>query len=402
MNRRTTGRVPGASGRRSRVTIVNVYEDDNRGSAALTLAALQVARRLVADPEIVVVPVRASGPNAYRHLRGERDVTVAEPLVVAPTGRFGTLAAFAASVLMLVGIPTRLGGARPATWRAIRDADIVLSRGGVIFAQRASGLGDHARLWLAVLPCVVARRFRRRRCFVGAQIGPVITRAGASILRLAMGGATYVWVRGPRSHDAARALVGHRGRVVQGPDSVFLLDPPPAPAKREGLVLVVGGDQGLTGAAVPALAAWLEAEHAPCTVLHQLTGDHTDRRWIERLREHTAITMHAVLDEDYDVRAYIDVLARAELVVSTRMHSVLLGLLGGTPAVAVLIDDTYRKLDVLEGLGVADLAADPLEVSTVIAHARTLTPVEIERHVDRWRREADRLVVEMGLAVGPI
>jgi polysaccharide pyruvyl transferase WcaK-like protein len=390
-----------SSTKRARVVIVNVYEDDNRGGAALTLAAVRVARRLAPDPEIVVVPVRDSGPDSLRHLRAAHDVTVAEPLVVAPTGRLGTATALLASVLVLVGVPTRFGGARPRTLRAIRDADVVLSRGGVIFAQRTTGLGDHARLWLAVLPCVVARRFRRPRCFVGAQIGPVLSRAGSAILRLALGGATFVWVRGPRSYAAARSRLGRHGRVTQGPDSVFLLDPSP-PTERGGVVLVVGGDQGLMGPAVPALAEWLSAQREPCTVLQQLHGDRSDARWLERLQEYVPVPAYTVVDDDLDVGAYMQALAGAELVVSTRMHSVLLALLVGTPAVAVLIDDDYRKMDVLEGLGVEDLAARPSALGDAIAHARALGTASIERRARRWRDDAEAVVAHMQEALGPL
>ncbi len=397
----TTAKPP----RPPRVAIVNVYEDDNRGGAALTLAAVQVAKDLTSEhAEIFIVPVRASAGDAHRHVRATHDVTVLEPLIVPAAGRRGTLTALVASLLLVCGIPTRLPSARPATYHILRDADLVISRGGVVFAQRSRRLGDHARLWFAVLPAVIAGRFRRPLVFVGAQVGPVLTRTGALILRLATAGARVIWARGPRSARAAHRVAGRRTRVVQGPDSVFVLPPVDGTGCRQGVAVVVGGDQDLAGGAVPAIGTWLaRPETGRVAVLQQVGGgDHSDCRWLDRLRSVVPAAADVeYMEADLGVDEYMRELAGVELVVSTRMHSVLLALLNATPAVAVIIGDAYRKLDVLEGIGLAELAADPADVASTAERARAIRPGQLTAHTASLRRRAHEIVAEMRDALEP-
>jgi polysaccharide pyruvyl transferase WcaK-like protein len=390
-------------GRRPRIVIVNAFADDNRGGAALTQAAVDVARAIApGGADVFIVPVRETTAGAFRHLRRANDVTVLGPLVHPRAGRCGTVVALAASALMLAGLRTSFGGARPTTYRALRDADLVISRGGVIFAQRNAGPGDLARLWFAALPCIVAGRFRRPLVFVGAQVGPVMSRAGRGILRMALGRARFVWARGPRSRHAARRLVGRRTTLVQAPDSVFLLEPPPARHEPRGVVIVPGGDTGLGGAAIPAIATWVrrEQESAP-RILRQVDGDqNSDWRWLEQLRSSLGDLELETVDHDLDVDGYLGELGRAELVVSTRMHSVLLSVLAGTPAVAVFIGDEYRKLDALEGIGLPELATQPDALARAVERVRAISTDELAARSVALRGAASNAVEQLRTALG--
>ena len=356
-----------------RIVISNVYADDNRGGAAITSAAIDAVRRAFPSCEITLITI---GPDphriteSHRHtLRQHPDVQLVPAAFPVPAGRFGGVRAALRAIGYLLA-PSR--GAANAALTAVRNADLVMGKGGQAFRVRR-GLAGACALWLAMFPLMYARRLRIPATVYSVTVGPYGRRSGTRALsgwilrRLSL-----VMVRDELSRDQALALGVTPERLVQVPDSVLGIDPPSAEAVRE--VLVRHGLQDVRFGAVtvnrprpgedPPLFEYLGAILLPLldrrvvdriVVVVQADGavksDYTPSK---ALVEHLADRRVTLLREDVSFQELSALYSGAAFTLGGRIHSTILSLVGATPAFPLQRGRARKADSIFRTLGLGD------------------------------------------------
>ena len=346
-----------------KVVVVNAYADDNRGSAALTDAAITWARLVDPSANLKVVPIRRlrTSPASFRHtLAAHPDVEVVAPLLLPRVGPEALFAAVAAELA-----PSKV--LSDESVNAIRDADLVVSRGGVIFHARSRR--DLASLATRLLGITVAHRFGTPVVAFGAHIevpGPALARR---LLARALTRCMEIHPRGLASQAAARSLGCAPSRTKLLPDSVFLLGGSArgtrtAPGGQPRVAITVGPAGGerwreVQCAQVDAIRRLLEREVvARVMAVSQVEGhDDDDSEMLEHLLRLIAELPHEVAARDLSVRALMDLYSGAEVQIGSRVHSTILSAASGTPGIAMQTDGRAREIFDLVGLG--QLVLDP-------------------------------------------
>lgn len=323
-----------------RVALVNVYGDDNRGSCALTWAALDQIRRLHPAAEVAIVAIHDPAERSGRFrftARRYPDVAVLPPPVEAARGRLSGLRTLLRVARALVG-PGRVRS-ESATWLA--SADLVVSRGGVVLQQVDRGPGAFASFLLRMTPLLLAVRLRRPVVLYGAHIGPFNSSGARRVMRWLLGRVAFAF---PRDSGSLATLVGLRPgcphEVV--PDSVFSLrlDEPgtDVPSLEGALVVSPSGHLGdaargrqevLADVARRALSEGLVERVVVSVQVHgDAASDLPAAQEFADLFDPPLETVGAELSPFDLVGAY----GSARAVVGFRLHACVLALVGGTPA----------------------------------------------------------------------
>jgi polysaccharide pyruvyl transferase WcaK-like protein len=212
--------------RRASVVLSNVFADDNRGGAAITVESISAARAVFPDCSIGLVAV-AAGADAETHrhtLAAYPEAELLQPLVHVPHGKLGPLRAFARSLALLTG-----GGRRNRSHalERIRQADLVMSKGGQVFKDRRT-IGGIASVWLSNLPLLMGWRLGKPTVIYSATIGPIENKRARPVVGWIIRRADWVFVRDARSRTEAISLGVSPGRIYEMPDCVFGRKPPNA------------------------------------------------------------------------------------------------------------------------------------------------------------------------------
>jgi polysaccharide pyruvyl transferase WcaK-like protein len=195
---------------------VNAYTDHNKGSAALTIAALRQIRRQFPDASIGVVPLQQGGSgdpaNDFRHTMAEfGGIEVLPPLFLHGQGRWGGAHALLSSA-------TRRA-LNKVTRGELLDADLVVSRGGVVFHAREGDRFGLASLLVRTLPTRLSSSAGIPTALYGAQFGPFPGRLSRQAVQYAGGGNVATLVRDSDSCRNFTQICGRPPGVM--PDSVF-------------------------------------------------------------------------------------------------------------------------------------------------------------------------------------
>lgn len=291
----------------------------------------------------------------------------------------------------------------PAALRALRRADGLLLAGGGL-------LHDH---WTLVVPrylawLLAARLLRRPVVWLGVGVGPFRRRALGRLAGLALRLSRLVLVRDETSARTATAVGGRVDGVI--PDPALFLDPPPA-AERRGVLIIVRApihDDARSGRALAdALAAFATARAAdrvpPAIASFAGTRDDAFARLVQERLKVAGVPVAPVERLGPDPEAGLARLARAEAVVSVRLHGLLLSALAGTPCAVVAYDEKIRG--VAEDLALGDVTV-PLNgidgTSIAAALDRAIDPAvqsALAARVDAVRADGARIAAAVAEAI---
>lgn len=375
-----------------RVLLVNAYADDNKGSAALTISALRQISNQFPDAHIGVVPLQQGGSDDpakdFRHTLTEfPTVEVLPPLFVHERGRWGTEHALVSSVT------NRL--LNPTTRRHLMEADLVVSRGGVIFHAREGDRSGLASLLVRTLPTRLSSSAGVPTVLYGAQFGPFPGRLSRRAVRYSGGKNVVTLVRDHASYQNFVRICRRTPHVM--PDSVFALDGGTAdrPARAGRLAVVVSahvlGDVNRQSERIGRLAK----DVCEATGIEAVTlFNHVHGSILESAAAETAasyIQRHSDLECEIDERDLSPGELQREyqssgLVLSSRLHAVVLALSAGVPALSVPTGVTFKERAVLSEVGLADYVVGSSAEAVRLA-ALTLDPNSNERH--RLRRSIE-------------
>lgn len=354
-----------------RIALVNAWHDDNRGDSAIAEATIGLLRNRWHECAITVVSLlddhHPEFQRAYRHLRrhaGETEfVGNAMPHLDRAGGRAAMVVKvgrFAASLPGVLLALARPGGTRRSAFVAVRDADLVVVNGGAsIYSHRHSPLA-WVNLFRVLLPVLFAERSHRPVLFLGHSLGPFPDAPSRRLVSLVLRRADRVVVREPASGELATALGVDPTRLSVTPDIAFALDPRPGPgvdallARHEletGRFWVVTVRQiyqttqraERTQRFLDEMARFVDETLASGDTDKIVLFAHTigpvanedDRPIAHRLKALLPDDRVVVVDDDLDAGEIAAFYGHAALLVGTRLHSVILALVAGTPAVAI-------------------------------------------------------------------
>jgi polysaccharide pyruvyl transferase WcaK-like protein len=358
-----------------RICISGVYSDVNKGSAALTAAAIEAAQRAFPGARISLLSLglenSASGSAFGRTRERYPYVEILPPAVTVANGRFQGIRALLRSLLILAcRRPTRFDSL--ATKR-VRESDMVMARGGVILFDRHSW-GGLASMWLGTFPLLLALRMEIRTALWGAHIGPLVECRSRLVARMILRRVDTVFVRGPESRRVAENLGVEAERIVDMPDSVFGLRPPNAEIVERILVhlrlhgcrfgvIAMSGHAPRTYDIDAFCRRLLSALRVPLdgglvdrvvVVVHVPGSDTAVSR---RIVDLAADDRYTYVDADLGYDDLIGMYSKARFVLGVRLHAAVFGVVGGT--LSYPFDRARSKAhDVFDELGLGDFVID--------------------------------------------
>lgn len=357
------------------IALVNVASDANRGACALTWASLDLLFGAFPQASIAIVPAAESetlaDPPPFRHTeRRYPGVAILSPLFDGQ-GR-PALVLIWRLARSLSGI-LRFDRRRPnrnSTLEWIRNSDLVVSVGGVTFETYGGTLRHDARFLARVLPLLAARKIDIPAVFVGAQIGPFNTWFGGRLFGWLAAKAAMMFPRERVSEAEVRRHVADP-RCILLPDSAFALKLPAVGIselfEKRGLdagvatlALVISSALGPdeSGDAHVALFAQIVAGLVASGRFPQIVivvQHDEDRPGSHQLARRLQLDARCVIDDDLDPAQLTSLYGACRMVISSRMHAVILAMLAGVPAISLAPEVTFKEHAVLDMLELTSL-----------------------------------------------
>jgi polysaccharide pyruvyl transferase WcaK-like protein len=351
-----------------RVCVVNCYNDDNRGSAALNLAAIKCVTDVFGAADITLVPLAGEtldGPaQAFRHtLSAMGKVSIAPAPVEFSQMRLPAVAA------LRVGAFGRRTGVAGEVIERLNASDLVVSRGGVILHARESGHRGTISLASRLSGVAVADRLGVPYAFLGAQVGPVHAWGSERLLSRTLEASSLAIVRDQESLATVRRISSN-DKVTVAPDSVFALARPDQWSDdRAGVLGVavsshVSRDETTEVELIAQRVAMAVGALDPSAIqffVHS-TGARSDdsaltRKVADRVsRQFPSLLVQ--LDESADPSpvALMDSYAECAAVISSRLHAVVLALAAGSIGISIAGGVTFKEHALLSEVGLPDFA----------------------------------------------
>jgi len=250
---------------------------------------------------------------------------------------------------------------------AIRNADLVAVRGGVSIHAHAGTVRSDLGFLERMSPLLAARAAHKPIVLLGSQIGPFTRFARVVFGRVASGAIAIA--RDAVSLATLQQTIGS-ARVIGMPDTVFALQNEHRdvrsvltsrgvdPSQRTAALVIstaVRPEEGLdlhVELFVRAARSLLEAQQV--TQIIVVVQAEEDRFASERLAARLGLDTRSVIDDDLDPQQLIALYGLCDLVVSSRLHAVILAFIAGTPAVSLAPAVTFKERAVLGSIGLED------------------------------------------------
>lgn len=391
-----------------KIVLLNVTPDSNRGSCALTWASLELVFEAFPRASVAIAPIAVTPPDAapFRHtVRRYPNVEILRPLFDGegkpPVALLCRLAGKLAEILRF----NRERMNRNPTLEWIRNSDLAVSVGGVTFETCGGTLRDDARFVVRLLPLLAAQKIDVLSVLIGAQVGPFNTWLGGGLFRRIAAKAAAAFPRDRVSEAEVRRRVAH-GRSILMPDSALaleftrvgardLFDGRGLDAQAATLALVISSalrpnEPGDAHVALFVHVARRLAESGRVTQIVVVIQSDEDRAISLELARSLQLDPRCLIDDDLDPDQLANLYGACRMVISSRLHAVILALLAGTPAVSLAPEVTFKEQAVLEHLGLESLCV-PTKMGPDRAAAICL---DIAAEEDRHRRAVVIAVAE--------
>ena len=351
---------------RLRIGIVNIWHDDNRGDSAIAIATHDLLARTFPEAEIEFWSLadRSGLQQAHRVVSTQIDDVPIHPAPIAANQGRSTQGTYAVKTLgqtvrAIVGL--RFPRLNPPSARALDGLDLVVASGGH-YLYSAKGVRWALRMFRLVYPLLIAQQRGTPTALMGHSLGPFEGRFSRALARRVLTRTDAIYAREELSARTAVALGASASRVRVMPDPAFA---------------IAVDDSGLN--ALLARHRLDRAKYWVVTVRKCLRGDRRHRvacseRFLGEMSqliravldgnfvERVALVPHVIgptaieddrdptadlaelladrpevvtIDEDFTPGTVAALYGAAELVVGTRFHSIILAMVGGSPAYAV-------------------------------------------------------------------
>jgi len=355
------------------IVLVNVSPDSNKGACALTWASLDLVFKAFPRASVAIVPIAMTPPDSapFRHtMRRYPNVEILPPLFDGegkhPVALLWRLARSLGEILRFDR--ERPSGNRTLEW--IRNCDLAVSVGGVNLHTYGGTLRDDARFLVRMLPLLAAQKIDVPSVLVGAQVGPFDTRLGVSLFRRIAAKAAAVFPRDHVSASEVQRLEPH-DRSILMPDSALVLELPRTgvgelfdrrglDANATTLALVISSalrpeERSDDHVALFVHVAKTLLESGLVTQIVVVIQSDEDRAISLELARRLQLDPRFLIDDDLCPGQLSNLYGACRMVISSRLHAVMLALLDGVPAMSLAPEVTFKEHSVLELLGLESL-----------------------------------------------
>ncbi len=388
-----------------KILLINNHSLDNAGDHAILIETLRVLEQAFPGAQIGL---------SFNDVASAQAALPGQPIYQAPLGWFLRLNSrrgydllprwqrlLLLAAVLLAALACRLGLPLPCPprargplrlLRAYAEADLVLACGGGYIYAPGPHEGIAGVFNLTLLGCLLAVLIGRPLVLLPQSIGPLHDEPQRRAVRLVLRHARLTIVRERQSLRLLEQL-GCAGRALLAPDMAFgmaaapedeaarllarWLPRDPAPAFLVGLTALNWSGQSYSfdrqaqyEAALLGYIDAVAAQGGAVVLFPQCTGpsDAEDDRLVSaRLRDRARNPRRVVLvDEPLPPALLQAAYARMDYFIGTRMHSVILALNAGVPALA--IGYLHKTSGMLEALG---LEARCLDIATISAEQLT-------------------------------
>lgn len=223
------------------ILILHGYSDSNKGDLAIVVGMVKGIRQVRPDARLTLQSVYSElDPDfAFHHRFVKRlgldvhQMAIPSPYVdTASHSAFRNVSAMlnllksTAAEWLVRRLPflSRSFPRQSTAVTAIRQADVVLLKGGQYIYNDQGGLRALLYLWRILHPIFVAHKLGRPVVMLGQSVGPLVDERGRSMTRRALRLCRSLIVREQKSEALLREL-GLDATVVRAPDFAFLIDP---------------------------------------------------------------------------------------------------------------------------------------------------------------------------------
>lgn len=243
--------------------------------------------------------------------------------------------------------------------KAVREVDVVMMGGGGIFQD----IYNHYPIPFFAAMALLARLNRKRLFLYCVGIGPIRSFIGKKLCRFAANSADMICVRDAGSKDLLKTL-GVNRPIHLSADPVFLLEP----VRNENVERVIkshllGGNGPAIGVSVQGLLFWRDASKKilaetldtlnmgrNVTIVFLPFGTYKDG-WFNR-NKFSSVDMaaskklaalmkgkYSIITDELTPQELLAVIDKLDLVISMRLHGLIMGLTVGLPVIAL----TYKE-----------------------------------------------------------
>jgi polysaccharide pyruvyl transferase WcaK-like protein len=355
------------------IVIVNVSPDSNRGACALTWASIELVYKAFPEASVAILPTAVTPPDpaAFRHTRRRYpNVEILPPLFDGEGKRaFALLWRLARSLIEVLRFDRERRNQNP-TLEWIRNCDLVVSVGGVNFQTYEGTLRDDPRLLIRMLPLLAAQKIDVPSVLIGAQVGLFNTPLGGGMFGRVAAKAAAVFPRDRISASEVQRRVP-QGRAILMPDSAFalefsrtgageLFDKRRLDANAATLALVISSalrpeERREAHVALFVQVARRLVESGLVTQIVVVIQSDEDSAISRELARSLQLDPRFLIDDDLSPDQLSNLYGACRMVISSRLHAVILALLAGVPAISLAPEVTFKEHAVLELLGLESL-----------------------------------------------
>jgi polysaccharide pyruvyl transferase WcaK-like protein len=361
-----------------RIALTHMSSDCNKGDYAILSATVDALRN--AAPGAVITAVSAELPHTALDLPADTRLTRALGCEIVGTpvpslrafdgarGRW-VLSLIRAELLIwarrVIGDRALMLVSREDRefFRTLADADVVVAKGGS-YLHSLGGFGEVIYLWRMLYPLRIAHAYRRRTVLLGVSFGEhysVLTRV---MLRTALRSRGQVYAREPRSLALARSELGVADRDLKLIPDVAFLTANKTPGRPSGDELRVG--------VTVRYSRFPDASPAPALERYKQALDHVlggllqaDPRvrviFIPQVLEDIQLARDIAaalecsdrveaIDADLSLEELLALYAGLDVLIGTRLHSIILAAVTGVPFVHIVVEPS-KSYGTLEMLG---------------------------------------------------
>ena len=414
-----------------KVTIVNCYHDSNKGSSAILWGLIRRLQDTGLVKSISLVSMfQKTHPfyeSSLRHIRAEFPDVV---IVGAPLPRsheyaanrykkIGEIRSPLARLLDVVKASIRLKFLTPEkkflndAYHEIAMSDLVVDRGGPFFA--ANNPLFNLSLYHNAYPLFIAKKFGVAFGFAPGSFGPFASSWSRRLMRKLCEDAAFIMAREPISKDA---LIGHgvdHNRIILTLDNAFWVD---QKLSRKIKLFMKNNDIEPRKFLVVTTRAWyvdqLKKYHQElastinCVIpryfqkvvlvpnmidpIGQMGDDMKATKDLYHLIEKKEYVR--VLDEDLPPNELVGFYGQAGLLLGTRLHSVIMALAAGTPAVAVAYSG-HKTQGVMQAVDLQQYTMELDTFSSETAFSLLISAlssrIQIQEKIDSLRQEGNAI-----------
>lgn len=414
-----------------KVTIVNCYDDSNKGSSAILWGLIRRLQGTGLVNSISLVSMFQKTHPLYesslRHIKAEfPDIVVTGAPLPGSQARIpnnhkenGHIRSPYARLLSVVNAAIKLRCLRRENtilsdaYRELATSDLVLDRGGPFFAAGNRFLNPS--LYAYAYPLLVARKLGVPIGFAPGTFGPFASVWARRFVRKLCEDAAFIMVRDPISKDELAGCNVNPNRIALMLDSAFWVKPRLSQRianimARHGLergqFLAVTTNQRYSEQnrkyqrELAATIDTLVPDYFRKAVLvanvvgpgGDVGGDAPATRELYQLTEKKQYI--SVLDEDFAPDELVGLYGQARLVLGTRLHSVIMALAAGTPVVGVAYAG-HKTQGVMQGVGLGKYVMELDTFTRESALSLILSAVsrygQIEDRIEELRRQGNAL-----------